>query len=553
MSKKISEAHIFPGFFLFLFCLFLSFFVPSRAEVNPAPYDRVIIIGVDGAGTMYRKAHTPNFARIFSGGVITDDARATLPTVSAPSWGAVFYGVPAIVHGTDNRFAETLNKTNELHDSIFKITREACPDAKVASFSQWIAINWGMIEQDCGIFLYPGDQSRPSKETMVQSVAAYLEENDPKLMFVYFGDLDNALHRYGYGSQKYMEEAAAIDVQIGILYDVLDQKGLLENSLILFVTDHGGKKTSHGGDSEDEIRVTFAAAGPRLEKNGTVEDMQLQDVAAIVLYALGIEQPENQTGRVPKGIFPGVGGAKREESPLITQFPRYGAGPSQKEQRELNLSAALSEKLVYFQNFDGKIKGLSGAKELSDGFTGSALNMRKSYLKTGIKLNTKSPGMTIGFWFKDDGDYKDPVFVTDKNWKQGKNKGFVIAVFYDSIQVNIGSGQKFRTDLLWNLPRPQYPGKWIHCLVVFDQPTQTVSLYCDFILVGKAKMLPSKRSSWSSGQKIMVGQDITGKYQYWMNADLDELMIFNQPLTPEEVEEIRQWYEPYFQPSASAD
>lgn len=538
-------------FFGLLFCFLVSVSASSRAEVNPTPYDRVIIIGVDAAGTKFRQADTPNFDRIFSGGVITDDARSTLPTVSAPSWGAVFYGVPAIVHGTSNTIAESYSKTNELYDSIFKITRKAYPRAKVASFAKWTAINRGLIEQDCGIYLFPEDKKSTSTNQIIQKAAAYLENNDPRLMFVYIGDLDSALHKYGYGSQPYMEKASAVDARIGILYDALEKKGLLENTLILFVTDHGGNGTTHGGDSDDETRVTFAAAGPRLETNGSVEDMELQDVAAIVLYALGIEQPENQTGRVPKGIFQGEGGTEREESPLIGRFSRYGAGPSRTEPEKPDLSASLSEKLVYYQDFDGRVEGLTRIKILSAGFTGSAMNLRISYLKTEIKNNPKWTGMTIGFWFKAEEDFIDPVFVTDKNWKLGINRGFAIAKCYDAIQVNIGGGKKFRKDLLWNLPQPQYPGKWIHCLVVFDQPTQTVSLYCDFALVGKAKALPSKYSYWASGEAITAGQDITGNYRYRMNAEMDELMIFNKALTAEEIDELRVWYERYFTAAAN--
>jgi len=82
--------------------------------------------------------------------------------------------------------------------------------------------------------------------------------------------------------------------------------------------------------------------------------------------------------------------------------------------------------------------------------------------------------------------------------------------------------------------------------VVFDQSTQTVSLYCDFVCVAQADILPTKQSSWTTAKEIFAGQDITGKYQYWMNADMDDLIIFNQALTPDEIDKIRAGYEPFF-------
>ena len=538
---------VLSGFVLLLLILLIFSFSFAAAEVNPEPYDRVIIFGVDGAGTMIQEGDTPNFDRIFSDGIITYNAYAPVPTVSAPGWGSVFYGVPGIVHGAANNIAERFHKTNDLYTSIFKLAKETYPEAEVASFSTWSAINWGMIERDCGIYLYPDIQKESTEEEIVQQAVDYLENNNPELLFVYFGDLDTALHHYGYGSPKYFKQMTKTDEQIGLVYDELVRRGLLENTLIIFITDHGGNGVSHGGGSDKETRITFAVAGPRIEAPGTIiEDMEIQDVAAIVLYALGIEQPEYQTGRVPKGIFPGVGGGKRRKSDMQERMVHYGKGIANQDDTELNLPPALADKLVYYQGFDGKIKGLSGKKELSPGLAGNGLNMRNSFLKTGIKHSAKWPGMTIGFWFKDEGkDPGDAVFVADKSWRLGHYKGFMISMNIDELQVNVGGGKKYRGDLLWNLP-PDYEGKWIHCLVVFDQSTQMVSLYFNFECVAKAKLLPAKHSTWVTGKGIIAGQDTTGKYRYWMKADMDDLMIFNQPLTAEEVEEIRNSYEVFF-------
>ena len=531
-----------------LMMLFLLLFpFAALAEGNSSPYERVIIFGMDGAGTMIRQGNTPNFDRIFISGSITYEALASVPTLSAQGWGSAFYGVPGPVHGETNNYAMNVHKFNVLYPSIFRLTREAYPKAKTASFANWPAINWGLIERDCGVFMFPEDRKEPAKEAIVRHVLAYLKKNDPKLLFVYFVDVDDALHLYGYGSDEYFEAMEETDKQIGVVYDALAQNGMLENTLVLFVTDHGGNnEKNHGGSSDQERKVTFAAAGPGVEEHGIIEDMELQDVAAVVLYALGIEQPEIQTGRIPKGIFPGIGGGKRKQTvDLSGTMDHYGNGVSAAELPELTLPKPLTEKLVYYQSFDGPVKGLSGEKLLSGGLLGNALNLRNSYLKTGLKNSRKWKGMTIGFWFRDDGEDGDPVFAADKNWMSGKNKGFVIAMKGDSIQINIGCGTKFRKDIIWQLP-DGYRGKWIHRLAVFDQETKEISLYFNFRCAATAAALPEKHSDWASGKEIILGQDTTGKYQYRMNADMDELMVFNEALTPEEIGEIRDMYEPLF-------
>ena len=545
-GKQADGKRIFRG--LFFLALLLSIFSlrPAGAEENPGPYDRVIIIGVDGAGTKFREGKTPNFDRIFGGGVITDDARATVPTNSAPGWGAMFYGVPGEMHGTDNSIAINTQKTNELYPSIFKLTKDAFPEAAVVSFVNWYPINLGLIEQGCGIDFVPAKKIDLKKEEMVEQALAYLEKKEPKLMFICFNDQDDALHSYGFGSKEYLEESARIDVLIGTVYDALEQKGLLENALILFVTDHGGHEKSHGGGTEEETRVTFAAAGPGVETGGIIEDMELQDVAAIVLYALGIGQPENQTGRVPKGIFPGIGGAERRRSELPERMKRYGKGTTTGMiMPEPALPAELAEKAVYCEHFDGEVKGLAGAKEAGSGLIGRGLNTRTSFVKTDVKTTAKWPGFTVAFWFRDEGGDGDPPFVTDKNWRHGHNKGFMIAMGDEALQVNIGSGQAYRKDLFWKLPE-DYQKKWIHCLVTFDFKTRMVSLYCDFVQVGKAMLLTKKYSNWATGKKMTVGQDNTGKYFHQLNGEMDEVLIFKEALSPEEIKQLRMCYEPYF-------
>lgn len=512
----------------------------SGAEKADRPYERVIIFAVDAVGTTIRDVDTPNFDRIFGEGAVTFEAKATVPTKSAQGWGAMFYGVPGPVHGTDNARAESNHKINELYPSIFRLAKEAYPKNRVAVFSNWHAIPWGLIEWNSGVDVFPSKVTVPTMAEVYKRLRAYLEKKKPILLLVYNGDVDTALHEYGYQSKEYYEALQTADSEIGMLYDELQEKGLLENALVLFATDHGGKEKSHGGNSEQEINCVFAAAGPGVEEHGQIEDMELRDVAAIVLYALGIEQPEIQTGRVPKGIFPDIGGGEHRKDPFPELLASYGSIESA---ADVQMPEDLQDKLAYFQTFEEEtVKGLSGGAKLSDSPFGKALDMRESYLKTGVKVTSKWPGFTVGFWFRDEGENGDPVFLADKNWFTGKNKGFAVTKADGMLQITIGGGQSFRKDLRWVLP-DGYKGRWIHCLAVFDQKTKQVSLYVDFEYAGSAELLPKRYSGWGSGKEIVAGQDITEKYRYWMNGDMDEIMIFKEPLTAEEVRELKDWYD----------
>ena len=67
-----------------------------------------------------------------------------------------------------------------------------------------------------------------------------------------------------------------------------------------------------------------------------------------------------------------------------------------------------------------------------------------------------------------------------------------------------------------------------------------------FVLAGTAPLLPEKQKEWTTGRVMFAGQSISGKYPYNMEAEMDELMIFDQALTEMEIAEIRDWYDSAF-------
>ena len=139
----------------------------------------------------------------------------------------MFYGVSGDAHGTSNEEAGGRHKINELYTSIFKLTLDAYPGEKVGSFVNWAAINWGLIEWNCGVDIYPDKPNSPTADEVVSHVISYIETESPKLLFVYFVEPDDALHSKGYGSRKHREALHETDERIGKVYDALEERGLL--------------------------------------------------------------------------------------------------------------------------------------------------------------------------------------------------------------------------------------------------------------------------------------------------------------------------------------
>ena len=288
-------------------------------------YDHVIIIGVDGLGDTFRKdkrasepnnkVNATNFYRIFDNYAYRNDVKSENITISAQNWTSIFTGVACETHGINNDLAGSSERSsNTAYPSIFYYVRRNNPNAKLTSYVNWNPINHGIIENDLNV----DKKNIGNDEQLTNSVISYLNNNKndiPKLLFVHLCDVDHAAHNTqgscadcgGY-SKNYYDHAQAADTQIGKMYDTIDSLGLMNNTLFIVVADHGETKGSHGtapGPNRDpkEEAVVLAVRGYTVNKMTFSKDVHNRDVSAIVLYALGVDRPEQFISSVPVGLF----------------------------------------------------------------------------------------------------------------------------------------------------------------------------------------------------------------------------------------------------------
>ena len=269
------------------------------------PYERVILIGVDGAGSFFKEVNAPCFMEIFDPHNVTYSMKVYSPSLSAQNWGSMMYGVPPEQHGLTNETVKTEHFQSNSLQSIFSKTHVQFPQASVASIVGWSPINFGIIDCREEIYTYPDTLLNKSLKNneVVDAVQQYLTENDPKLLFIHFDDVDHAGHSYGWGSPEYYAALLDADRDIGMIWRCLDEKGYLANALFIVLADHGGLNKTHGGDSSEEMNAVFAVAGRNLDKENDIGEMSISDVRAIVLYALGIDNTNEQFEKMPAGIF----------------------------------------------------------------------------------------------------------------------------------------------------------------------------------------------------------------------------------------------------------
>ena len=280
----------------------------KKADCSYGAYKHVFILGVDGAGTCFRNTDTPNFDRIFKDGAVTYNARAEVYTDSAPNWGSILTGVSNLrnmyTNGNISPEGDEPPKIQHMrkYPTVYSRIRCAMPDAVLASFGNWSAINYGIVEDDLDIYKH----NDSTDEEVAKSIVNYLDEgNKPTLLFTQFDSVDGAGHAYGSDSDIYLKQITIVDEYIGWIYDAIARNGLLDDSLIIVLPDHGHKaEGGHGRFSYRESVIPLAVAGKTVKKGGTMDkDTRNRDVAAIALFALGVPKPLDITARVPANLF----------------------------------------------------------------------------------------------------------------------------------------------------------------------------------------------------------------------------------------------------------
>ncbi len=289
-------------------------------------YLHTIVLGIDGAGRWFKKAETPFFDKIFENGAITYNALSSKPTISAECWGSMLIGVGPEVHKlTNNKVSVLPYPVWSKNPTVFRRIRKAYPEAELGSYCDWNPINKGIVEKGLGV----NHKTARDKE-LTPLICDYIRGKKPDFLFVHFDSVDGAGHNNGYGTDRHIEAINSVDKLIGDVYSAIESAGIKQDTLFIVIADHGGTndgtgKGSHGGWTDEEKYVTFAAVGEGISR-GEIKEMNIRDLAAIVLYAFGIDIPafneKGWTSQIPCGLFEDYEGEYRDISHLTGAAPR---------------------------------------------------------------------------------------------------------------------------------------------------------------------------------------------------------------------------------------
>ena len=521
-------------------------------EAKPIPvskgaYKHVIIIGVDGGGAFFKNTSTPRMDAIFKNGAVSYRTKTSYPTISAQCWGSMLHSVlPEFHRLTNGTVGSKPFKPDSPFPSIFRLVKEAFPNANMASFCNWNPINIGIIEDNLGVVKGTG-----SDPEVANKVVQYIQGNDPTLVFVQFDSVDGAGHGSGYGSARHLSAITAVDALIGNIYDAVKRKGILDDTLFLVSADHGGTpEGSHGGDTDAERYVFLGVAGKTVVEGGQIQEPEVRDIAAISAYAFGLDFPETWTGIVPGGLFQGVEAMERHEM----EPEEIPVSENRKHQTEPTPSLDNVKSLLEGHNviayfpLDGDEKDALGKVETvttgklyySDAYYGKGADMSDGYITLkDVAVGTNS--FSVALWIKTNGVPSDPCIISNKNWNSGGNIGFVLSIRSDEdIKFNAGNNGD-RMDAGAGLPL-DYKNGWMHVILVVDRDKNKIRLFYDFASELDYDIPESLRNVSFDALDLNIGQDGTGHYGAHLAAQLDEFIITADAFSDEDIAKLKAYY-----------
>ncbi len=281
---------------------------PFHSSGQVRGIQHVIVIGCDGMSPDgVRKAKAPNMKRMMEQGAWTLKARGVMPTSSSPNWASMIMGAGPEQHGVTsnewltNRFEiePIVRSPQGMFPTIFGTIREQRPRAVIGCFYDWDDFG-RLLERQAVDFLE--DSDGPTNAAL--HAIEFIRARKPTFTFIHLDHVDHAGHEYGHGTAKYYDSVDVADALIGQVIDAVERAGMLERTVILVTSDHGGVGTKHGDPTMAEIEIPWIAMGRGVKRGHEIKSpVNTYDTAVTIAHILGVKPHPATIGKAVTEAF----------------------------------------------------------------------------------------------------------------------------------------------------------------------------------------------------------------------------------------------------------
>lgn len=273
--------------------------------------EHVVFIGLDGWGAYsLPKADMPNVKKLMSEGAYTLKKRSALPSSSAINWASMFMGAGPELHG----YTQWGSKTPELPSrelnqhgifpTIFQLLRDNQPKAEIGCLYEWDGIKY-LVDSLSLDFNYHVPDYQKTPQDLCQQTVKYIKEKQPTLVAVCFDNPDHVGHADGHDTPAYYAKLQELDNYVGQIVQAVKDAGMIENTIFILTSDHGGINKGHGGKTMMEMETPFIISGKNIRKGICFDEISMMqyDVASTIAYIFNLQQPQVWIGRPMKSLF----------------------------------------------------------------------------------------------------------------------------------------------------------------------------------------------------------------------------------------------------------
>ena len=262
-----------------------------QKETNIQTAKHIILIGSDGFGAYaFAKSKTPNLRKMMQKGAYSLKARAVLPSSSAVNWASMIMGSGSELHGYTTwgsqkpELPSRVIGADSIYPTIFSLIDQQMPNAKKGVSYTWPGIGY-LFEKSLVDLDFNGKED---PETVAKALEVIVKEK-PALMFIHLTHPDNEGHDIGHDTKEYYEAVEKVDALVGEIMATLEQNGLMDDTVILFTSDHGGIDKGHGGKTLLEVEIPWIVYGKNIPAKGELKSsIVTYDTAATITYLLGL-------------------------------------------------------------------------------------------------------------------------------------------------------------------------------------------------------------------------------------------------------------------------
>lgn len=247
----------------------------------------VIFIGIDGLGShnlwptdsSIVTPETPNINRLMAESAYSKRASIDRRNWSGPNWGSMLTGEDSDTHKIISN-----DCVRSAIPTIFDQVAERASQLDAGMVANWSQLACYSQEGSLDFSQILSNDSEAIANTALDTI----KEREPNMLFVYFGDVDEAGHRYGARSEEYRTTIENVDAAIGSIIDYLQQNQLYDSTQIILSADHG-HATNAEGHSDAQHPVPLIIKSNKITPGEITTSVANRVVAPSILWMLDLE------------------------------------------------------------------------------------------------------------------------------------------------------------------------------------------------------------------------------------------------------------------------